>query len=163
MERLDVLNNLGAAITQEKTEIEVGLTSPEFFESVLIKLKLKKPVKKFYLKPLCLGPMIRIARILLAVDLKEVDVKNLLSTGYQLLDKHGEDVARVIVLAIKNNKKKVSRADIDFVLQNYEAKEILSAFRVIVDKMDVSAFTASIALIKGNIKILEDEASPAST
>lgn len=119
------------------------------------------PCKKgFEIKPICLGTLFKISKILLSIELKMPDLKgenangNLLDANYQAIVKHSGSMAEIVALAIQNDKHRVSKKLVTFILNNFTAKEMLGVLSLVLKQMDLTSFMSSIISIRG-LNVLE--------
>src|SRR5689334_10986117 len=92
-----ILEQVADSVLDKEVVLEVDVYR-EWWERLL-----KKPAKrKFVIKPITLGSLIRISKLLLTVDLTIDDVKTLLESSYHAMVDHGETIAHIIAIAIHN-------------------------------------------------------------
>jgi hypothetical protein len=119
------------------------------------------PLKRvFILKPIKLGVLIRISRILLSINMTLPDTQKILEVNYEAIDRHGEKLARIIALAIHNSREDANPRLVKFILDNFTLKEIKSVLSLVLQQMDLTSFMSSIISIKGmNVLGMQDRAS----
>jgi hypothetical protein len=110
----------------------------------------------FELKPINLGSLIKISKLLLSIDDK-INSQDWLNSSYSTMEKHGYSIAKVIAIAIHNRKSDPPASLVNLVLHNFTSKELLSTLAIVLKQMGVSHFISSIVSMKG-LNILE--ASP---
>lgn len=144
-----VLENVSDTILDKEVTLEVDIYRTRWEKF------LRKPEKRtFVIKPITLGSLIRISKLLLTVDLTLDDVQSLLQSTYHSMVDHGETIAKIIAIAIHNQPTEPPKSLVDFIINNFTAKEMFTTVSIILNKMDVTSFMSSIISIKG-MSVLE--------
>lgn len=132
-------------------------------EKILQKIKLKRKETKpriveFKLTSCKLRTMVRISRLFLNLDSSPMpDVKDVLEYAYKSIDTNAYLLAEILASAIHNRKDEVPQSLIDLLYDNIKPRELRYFMDVVVDKLNVSDFISSIALVR-NLNVIE--ASP---
>lgn len=146
-----------ADVTLDKPfTITVDLIHGGFFERFLQKWGIRPKKRVFELKPITLGNLIRISKLLLQIDEDILDSKKLLNSIYRSLDEHGDAIAEVVATAMINTKAGPSRKDIDLVRDEFTPTELKFVLSLVISRMNVSDFMHSIISIRG-LNVLESE------
>lgn len=125
-------------------------------KSILHRLHLAPRKRKFVIRPLNMGTLLKISEILLGIDADELthairgesDV-NFLDLGAKTIVEHKDAVVKMIAYGIVNRPKDPSRRLLRFLDENLTAKEALKLLTVVVQQMDVNPFLASLVSMKG--------------
>lgn len=123
-----------------------------------------KEKRTFVVKPLVLGSLVRVSKLLLSIDnslltRELIDRDNrfdLYNLNYQMMAQHAEAMARVIAIAVINEKKEPPESLVEFFLYRLTPKELLQVFTVVLNQIDVSGFTSSIISARG-LSVLESQ------
>jgi hypothetical protein len=150
MQEKQVLSAVADTILDKAVRVDVEILNPRWWERIGIKFGWLSVKRTFHIKPATLGNMIRLSRILLGI---EVDAyrssQTALDANYQVYDKHGNALAKVIATAIANSKKGPSKRLINFVQENLTAKELVTISSIVVKQLDVVSFMTTIISIRG--------------
>lgn len=147
-EEIQGLQQAADVLTDKPVTLEIDVPAKGRLHKLLQRWKLK-PVKKVYeLKPLRLGPIIRISEILNEMQIGAVNEDNVIEKTYEMAAKHGEKLIECVAIAI-HNQDSAPAAEIKELLRSCTAKELAAMCNYTVAKVDVANFIKSIALIKG--------------
>ena len=147
--RKDVAN----AILQEGVDFHIDYNNP----NILRRKGLLPKSKKYVLKPLVMGTLIRISEIMVDMEFTEkVTNEKFTEQGIQMMAEHTEKLIEIIALAIKNTEDKPSWQLKRLIRKNATVTDLLSLITVVVSQMDVGNFMKSIISIKG-VSLLEKE------
>jgi hypothetical protein len=102
----------------------------------------------FELRPITLGSLIKISKLLLSIDDK-INSQDWLNSSYAAMEKHGNTIAKIIAIAIHNRKSDPPASLVNLVLHNFTSKELLSTLAIVLKQMGVSTFISSIVSMKG--------------
>jgi hypothetical protein len=148
-----VLEQASDAVIDKSMTIHVDVNPQSRLDAWLIKKGIKKKKRSFIIRPIYLGSLIRISRILLSIDLSTYNAKDL-NSNYEMIDRNTGHVARVIAIAIQNNKHEPDVGLMRFILNNFSTADMMSVLTVVVKQMDLLSFMSTIVSIKG-MNILE--------
>lgn len=151
----DILQKVADTVTNEPVVVTVDIKPQGWWDRFKFKWKLSSPVKTFSIHQITLGNLIRISKLLTAIDSKIYDPKQLLESNYQAMEKYGNSLAVVVAIALHNKKEMPGKSQIEFVETNFTAIEILSVLTVVIKQMDIKSFMTTIISVKG-INILEN-------
>jgi len=133
------------SILEEGVDFSVSVTNPGF----LHRIGLLKTKRTFVIKPIRLGTLVRISKILLSID-GEIETKeSVLSASVKRMAAHAEQFAEIAALAVTNDEKPPSRRQIRFLLHNLSVRELLTLIQLVIRQMDVSNFLLCIVSVKG--------------
>lgn len=112
--------------------------------------------RKFVIYPIVLGTLLKISEELLEVDSQEFESLKEKEGGSEILDigvrniiKNKDKMIKIIAYGIINANKEPSKKLLKFLNANLTAKEALKIVLVVIRKMDVTDFLASIVSMKG--------------
>lgn len=74
---------------------------------------------------------------------------NLLDASFEAMSEHGDAMARIIAMAIQQQKQEPSEKMVRFILGNFTAQEMKTVLSVVLRQMDVQSFMMSIISMKG--------------
>ncbi|HUS00139.1 MAG TPA: hypothetical protein VMY77_00345 [Chitinophagaceae bacterium] len=148
MNETDILSDIADSLLDKPITFTVDIVSRTWFDNLLIKWKLKKSKREFKIAGATLGTMIKISKELLAIDLTGFDRKNILDSNYKLAEDHAERMAKIIAIAVVNNKADPSPGLINFFLNNLTVKELKVMFNTVLAKIDYVNFLTTIASAK---------------
>lgn len=150
----ETLSKVSTTLTQAPVKIEIDIPAKNWLHQLLQRHRILPAKRTFYIKPVTLGNLSRISKLLLEINVEGFDPGKFLESNYELLDKHGKAIAEVVAIAITNTKAYPSKELIDFIRFNLNAKDLLKVLGIVLKALDVSSFTLSITLIKG-LNVLE--------
>ena len=126
-------------------------------KNILHKLNLAPTERKFVIYPIKMGALLKISKILLDLDTKELvgvmknegKEVNILDLGAKNIVENKDKLIMMIAYGITNCEKEPSKSLIKFLNENLTTKEGLKLMTLVVQQMDVSPFLASLVSIKG--------------
>lgn len=157
----ETLQQASDATVQEPVTIEVDVKPVHFLHRKLQQWGILPTKRVFTLHPITLGSLIKISKLLLDIDMSVYDLKDLMGSNYQSIAQHGELLAKIVAIAIQNNKQQVSEKLLQFILQNFTSREMLGVVSIVIRQMDLSNFMSSIISVKG-MNILESKTAAAT-
>lgn len=150
-----MIDKIADTVLQQDIKITFDVRPTSWVHGFLQKLNMW-PFKKLYplqqtycLKPITLGTLIKISKLLIDIDMSVFDMKNLLESNYQAIVKHGGTVARIAAIAIHGRPGDVPADIVNAVLNNFTTRELQGTMQVILGQMNVQDFMFSIISIKG--------------
>jgi hypothetical protein len=145
---MDVLKLVSDTVTQKPTKFKVHILKPTKRERVLFFFGLKKRYQLFEIKPLCLGTTMRISKLLLSIDTKEVKKDELIDVALNLMSK-SKIQAKIIALAVTNSERLPDIKLVKFLLFNLNSKELNDLVNIVIGGMDITNFLKSIISVRG--------------
>lgn len=158
----ETLEKVSDAILEQPMTITVDVIPQNWYQTKLQQWGITAKQRVYQLRPLTLGTLIRISRILLGINMALPDRDRILEVNYETIDKHGEKLAKIIALAIRNNRQEADKGLIRFILQNFSSKEMFGVLGLVVQQMDLTSFMSSIISIKGMNVLAEKSAGATS-
>jgi hypothetical protein len=158
----EVLKQVSDVATQKPIEMDVDIQPVNIVHRYLQRWKVMPTKRTFTIRPITYGNLIRISNLLLSIDMKVFDMKNLLDSNYNAITKHAESVAKVVAIAIHNNRDEPPASVTRFVLFNFTSQEMMSTLNIVLQQMNVTGFMYSIISIRG-LNVLESGTANASS
>jgi hypothetical protein len=153
-----VLKASAEAILDKTRTITVDVKPQTWFERLAMRMGWMAKQRKFDVKPLCLGSVMRISKLFL--DIEDDALKNNLLNGtYTLINGATPHVIQAVAIGICNSRKEPSKKLLRFIENNFTQEELLCLFQVVYQQMDIQSFLRSIILIKGT-NVLQMQMSP---
>src|SRR6059058_3473634 len=118
-EEKEVLAQSAQSLTDKTITVNIEIISPTWWQQ-LFKIK----VKKFTIKPICLGTLIKISEQLLSIDIDSEQNDNIMILSQKLMIAHSTTLAYVVALAIVNRKKEPPQSLVEFLQYNITAQEL---------------------------------------
>jgi len=152
-----VRQNAIDSILEKGVDFEITVSKT----NILHKLNLIPIKRKFVIYPIRMGTLLKISKILLDLDTKELlgvmkdegnnkgKEVNILDLGAKNIVENKDKLIKMIAYGIVNSEKEPSRRLIKFLNENLTAKEGLKVLTLVIQQMDVSPFLASLASLKG--------------
>jgi hypothetical protein len=160
MEDKNILQNAADAIAQEPVILRITLKHEEKLDRLKIKLGIKKPYRDFKVKPLVLGKMMQISKLLIDIDLSGNHIsKDPLGQINKISMQHTETLAQIVAIALHPGKKTPGSL-VRFLLDNLEIKELERVALIVLKSLEIQSFLNTIITLKG-VQILKSGVSPA--
>jgi len=157
-EEKKVLKNVADTILQEGIDFYVDLNRL----NILHRIGLRPKSVKYIIKPLYLGTLIRISKLMVDISLPEkIKQEDWNMKGIEMISKHSELLVDVLALAIHNRPGQPSNKTKRTILNNCTPEEIYAILTFVLHQMDVANFMKSIISIKG-MSLIEREETIAS-
>jgi hypothetical protein len=150
------------AITQEAQGIKIRIKEEKPLNRIRLLLRLKpKTEHQFVFKPIVLGNLIRISKILEEIDeVKENDINSgndLLRLYHKYVSGHGEQIIDIVAIALTNTKKLPKESLKDLIRWNVDNIELLQLVRIISEQLSVQPFITTIISMKGMSLMKKEE------
>jgi hypothetical protein len=137
-----------SAILQEPIQFRITVNEP----NLLHKLRILPKQKKVVLKPIVLGTLLRISKVVNDIRFNEeekLDGVNIIAKTLEYALSDTDCLVEIIALAIINSEKKPSESFRKFIRENLSAKQMLDVLTMVVSQLNVTDFMNSIILVKG--------------
>lgn len=144
---------MASALTDEARTFRVIVLHPTRWQKVLYKLKISRRYKEFKMKPLVLGKMVDISRLMIEIDTSGFTKNNIYEKASRLVISTSAIFAEIVAIAVCESRKP-SKSDIKFLYDNLSVKQIAAAAGAVMQQNDLTSFLSGIASIKG-VNILE--------
>lgn len=153
-----VIRRMADQLVEKPIVIKIEILKPSLKEKAFIQLGIRKSYRSFTLKPIVLGKLIQISKLLLKIDMEQVDKSNLILETALLANAQGYALAEIIATAL-TTKKHASKKLIEFIVENVTVKDLQYLAMIVVSSLDVSDFLSTITTLTG-INLLKSEVSP---
>ena len=133
------------AVLQEGIDFYVTIEHPN-----VIRRLLRKTERHFVIKPLYLGTLLRISRIMVDMKLPEqVGRGDWMDQGVKLMAGQTEQLLDIVSLAIHNREGNPDKRIKKLLRENVTPVELLALVSYVINQMNVQDFMKSIISIKG--------------
>lgn len=155
MEHKETLHQVSETTLEQPDRIEVDINPTSRLHALLQKWGIAKKKRVFILKPIYLGSMIRISKLILTMDItipKEGEgrtTRDVLEANYHSIIQHGETLAQIVALAIQNSKEEPKKELIEFIMRNFTSSELVNVLILVLKRMNLSNFMTSIISVRG--------------
>jgi hypothetical protein len=145
---MDIAEKTVKAIMQEPIEVRVTINRL----NLLHRIGILKKERKFILRPLYLGTLLRISKVVF--DIKDIQEEgelkdiNLVAKALEMALMNTDKLIDVIALAITNNKILPDKKLKKFLMENLDAQQAFQLVTMISAQINVLSFINSIILIK---------------
>lgn len=150
MEENEILRKVPDAVTGEAVAFDVDILPKSTLHGWLQQRKLKPTKRYFEIRPLTLGTLQRISKLLIEVQIQNLTPDDLL----RLMGEHTTTMAHIIALAVTNTKQPPRKELIEFFIYNLSKEDLSVVLSIVLKQMDVLSFTKSIISIR-SLNILE--------
>lgn len=156
------LSETADAILQNSVTVTVDTPARTWWERLLVRVGLRKEQRVFHVKPLVLGSLIRVSKLLLSIDNSQFTSERInrrsefLNLGYGLAEQHGQHMARIVAIAVTNEQKEPSDSLVNFFLHHLTATELQRVFGIVMQQMEIQNFIVSIISARG-LNVLEEK------
>lgn len=156
----ETLDNVASAVLQDPIEIEVIIPPRSKLHAFMQRKGIQKKARRFILRPIYLGSLIRISKLLIGIDFNVPDIMDKIKNGsflelnYIAIAKHGNSIAEIVAIAIQNNDEKPNPKLVKFIVNNFTANELKGVLTLVIRQMDLTSFMSSIIAVKG-MNVLE--------
>jgi hypothetical protein len=144
-----ILAGVADTATDRPIEINVEILPANRVYAFLQAKGLYPKVKKFIIRPITLGNLIRISKLLLGIDMTIFDRSAILESNYLLIERHTRQLAQIVAIAIHNSRQEPPESLVNLVVDNFSSKELLGTIHIVLKQMDISNFMSSIISVRG--------------
>lgn len=153
-ETIHTLSKVADAVTDKEIHFEIIIHPQNRLHRWLQKKKYRPLKEKFTLKPLVVGNVYRISRLLLKIDTDLLKGKNYLDIAHQLVTDHAMMMVEIVAIAIQNTRAEPSKKLMDLLKENLSAEEMAVLVKYVMKQMDLESFIVSIISMRG-LNVLE--------
>jgi hypothetical protein len=146
---INTLAKASETVTAEPVTFNITLVPQSRLHGWLMRKKILPCRRSMEIKPVVLGNLLRISKLLLTIDTDKMQKGNLLDVSYHLAGQHADTIAEILAIAIQGNKNKPGARLISLIKQNLTAKEILYLLTLVLQQLDLTNFISSIISIRG--------------
>lgn len=145
----EVLRNVADTVLDAATKIQINILHPTRLERLLIRFNRMKPYREFNVKPASLGKFILISKLLIDINVKDLDLTNAYNAIQGLAVSHGETLAEVVAVAIHPGRGNPPKSLVKFLLDNLTNQEMQQMALLVLDRSNSVSFFATIVSMKG--------------
>lgn len=151
-------------ITEKPVLIHIDILPKNAVHKWLQARKMLPAQRTFTLKPLTLGTLLRISKVLLKIDTGAFNQDAFLDSSYKLMAQHSRRVAHILALAVTNSKALPDKSLIAFFLYNLKPDELLALLTMVLQAMRINSFMNGLILARGlNLIAASKENEPKET
>jgi len=157
MDEKETLSSVVNIVTDKPDILTITAKPENRWQKLLIRLKLKPSTTRYEMYRLKVGNAYRISAAVLQIPqdiIQNGDVHEM----HNLLVKHIDVIIYVVAVGLQNNRNEPGKALLNKLRWEFSDSELISAFLYIMQRMDLTSFTTTIALARG-LNIL-DKTSP---
>lgn len=160
MDNNEVLKQVSDTALESSINLRVDVAPVNRLHKLLQKAGILPRVKSFDMRPICLGSLIRISKLLVDIEFvmpgKDEPNRNgkILQANYDTILKHTGAMIDIVAIAINNNDKPAPDKLKRFIQRNFTTKEMQGVLATVLQQMDLTSFMTSIISIKG-LNVLE--------
>ena len=139
-------------ILERGVEFTVTVAHP----NILHRLGIIPTEKHFTIRPLYLGALLRISRLVLEIDANVLKTAggNLHDIGVESIAKYKDTMVRIAALAIMNSDREPGRRLLRYLDRNLNVRDLLRILNLVVRQMDVKDFLACMVSMR-SLNLLE--------
>jgi hypothetical protein len=150
----DILANVSDVATHKPAELEVDILPANRAHRLLQAWKFLPKKRLFIINPITYGNLVRISKLLLSIDMKVFDMTNPLESNYHAIAGNAETIAKVVAIAIHNNRSEPPASLVQFIMFNFTSSEMVGTLVIVLKQMNVAGFMTSIISVRG-LNVLE--------
>lgn len=144
------------AILEKGVDFNVVITHPTVIERIGIRLGIVTKKRTFYIHPLCLGTLLKVAKLVLDIDgsVLETAGDDLHNVGIESIVNHKDAMVMIVALAIINEDRNPPDRLIRFLNRNLTVRDLMRLLILVIRQMEVKDFLACMVSAK-NMNLLE--------
>ncbi len=156
-ETIETLTRTAETITSKAEGFEITIVPQNRLHAWLMRKGWRPAKKQYELKPIVIGNLFRISKLLLTVDPGKIFTGgNMLENSHRLVVEHTDTLIDILAIAIKNTQAEPDKGLKKLIRENLTAKEILTLLSMTLRQLDLQNFISSIISIRG-LNVLETE------
>lgn len=136
-------------ITEKPVLIHVDIQPANRLHKWLQNRKIMPSQRTFILKPLTLGTLLRVSKVLLKIDTHTFNSETFLDSSYKLMAQHSRRVAHILALAVTNSRAHPDKSLIRFFLYNLKPDELMALLTLVLQAMRINSFMNGLILARG--------------
>ena len=144
----EILHKVADTILDNPITLTVDIKPQGKIHAWSQKIGLSRKVETFNVTGATLTNMIRIADILLDVDIKTINPGQALEWSYTLIKNEGRRMAEVIAIAIYNRVDNRPDSLVELILNNLTAPELKYAYSLVAERLNITDFIDTIGLAR---------------
>lgn len=143
------LTDVSEAYLEKTIKLSVDVAPANKWHAYFQKRNWAANTREFEIRPVKLGSLVKISRILLGISDGVLVFANPLASTYDAVVKHHRDIATIIAIAIVNREKDPPESLVRCIINNFSTKDILRCLAIVLRQMDITNFTQSIISVRG--------------
>lgn len=150
-EKIKTLEQVVDAVTSKETTIDFDIYPQNRLQRWLQKKGWKPSKKKYVMRPIVSGNILRISRLLLSIEMDHDTLKKGFSieTFHQIARDHTETMIEVLAIGIHNQRSEPSVQLKEDIRWNLNASDMFRLLVVLLQQMNPTVFIQSIILMRG--------------
>lgn len=144
MSNNNILKKAADTLLEKPQEIVLKVNNP----GVLHHMRILPKSRKFQIKPLTLGNLVRISQILLEVEFN-TQAEDIWTESLKAIRQHARRMVMVAAYAIHGKRSEPPVRLIKFLEDNLNAMELNQVLVIVISQMNITDFMTSIISIKG--------------
>lgn len=144
MSQNDILNKAADTLLEKPIEIVLNVNNQGIFH----KMHILPKSRKFHIKPITLGNLVRISQSLLEVEFN-TQAEDIWTESLKAVQQHAKKMVMVTAYAIHGKRSEPPTRLISFLEDNLNARELNQVLMVVISQMNITDFMTSIISIKG--------------
>lgn len=160
----ETLQQVSDTTLEQPVTITVDVEPQGALHKILQKWGVLPKKRVFVIKPIYLGTLVRVSKLILSLGIKlpdkNSDTASLMEANYQAIADHSYTMAEIVALAIQNNRQSPDPKLIAFVMNNFTAREMMTVLTVVLRQMDLKNFMSSIISVRGLNVLVSQTAAP---
>ena len=150
------------AILEKGVDFKITMSDPSLLCRLLQRLKILPIEKIFIIKPIRLGTLLKIAKILETIEPESLEVlKNekadgIFGVGIKSIIENKDKIVLIVAHAIDRKKAKPPRSLIKFLDENLTPKELFKILTLVIRQMDVTDFLACMVSATQKMNLLTE-------
>lgn len=149
MDTNEVLSKAVDTVVEKPITFEISINPTTKLHAFLQRIGIYPKKKAFELRPVVLGNLLRISQLLLTMKLGTRKEMGLLAKSYQHVSENMETVIQICSIAIHNRPGEPPERLKALLRDNLSTTELMKIMAMVVSRMNVENFIASIILISG--------------
>lgn len=147
MNQLDI-KKVAHAVTEEPIEIIITREPKDWFDSLLVRLKIRSLKRSFFVKPPSLRMVYKITALFMDIEIHKRDKEDFNDWTNEMINSNTRKMAEIVATYFHGSKSPVPDSLIDYVMDNMTMDELDYVTSLIKSKIDVVPFINSISSIR---------------
>jgi hypothetical protein len=155
MEKNKILAEVADTVIAKAIEFEITIQPRNWLHRWLQEKNLRPTKKRFSIRPIVLGSLLRISKLLLTVDTRNLQ-KISLDVFHRFVDGNVETCIEVLAIAVHNCRTEPPRSLKNLLRDNVTPAELAKLLQLVLHQMDLRNFTNAIISIRG-LSVLDND------
>jgi hypothetical protein len=145
-----ILHSTAATVLQEPVVLEADIHGRTKLHRYLQQKGLAPVKRQLVIRPITLGNLVRISKILLGMDVQgKLDQNNVLESNYQLITDNAHHLAGIVAIAVHNQRSEPPASLVRFIEHHFTSRELQHTVNIVLKQMDLLSFMNTIISVKG--------------